>query len=62
MFHCVDAMMMSVARVSVSEAGKRVTQVFREEAPLARVLPPYLAEEAARRLRATGVELLPHGG
>ncbi|KAH9631940.1 hypothetical protein HF086_000277 [Spodoptera exigua] len=39
--------------------GRTVTQLFREPAPLAGVLPPYLAAEAARRLRAAGVALRP---
>lgn len=34
-----------------------MVQVFREEAPLASVLPRYLALEAGRRLRDAGVEL-----
>ncbi|XP_046970944.1 apoptosis-inducing factor 1, mitochondrial-like [Vanessa cardui] len=41
------------------EDGKRVIQVFRESAPLAGVLPRYLAEDVAVRLTAAGVELLP---
>ncbi|KAJ8728477.1 hypothetical protein PYW07_006173 [Mythimna separata] len=40
-------------------SGRAVLQLFREEAPLAGVLPPYLAAEAARRLRDAGVTLLP---
>lgn len=39
--------------------GRAVLQLFREAAPLAAVLPPYLAAEAARRLREAGVTLLP---
>ncbi|KAF9796923.1 hypothetical protein SFRURICE_016591 [Spodoptera frugiperda] len=39
--------------------GRTVTQLFREAAPLGAVLPPYLAAEAARRLRAAGVLLRP---
>ncbi|XP_075982138.1 apoptosis-inducing factor 1, mitochondrial-like isoform X2 [Anticarsia gemmatalis] len=39
--------------------GRSVLQLFREEAPLAAVLPQYLAEEAARRLREAGVTLVP---
>ncbi|XP_028166812.1 apoptosis-inducing factor 1, mitochondrial-like [Ostrinia furnacalis] len=39
--------------------GARVTQVFREAAPMAGVLPRYLALEAARRLQRAGVELRP---
>lgn len=39
--------------------GRTVLQLFREAAPLASVLPPYLAAEAARRLREAGVALLP---
>ncbi|XP_052744573.1 apoptosis-inducing factor 1, mitochondrial-like isoform X2 [Bicyclus anynana] len=45
------------ARLAAEGAGRRVLQLFREEAPLARVLPPYLAAEAARRLEAEGVRL-----
>ncbi|CAB3232702.1 unnamed protein product [Arctia plantaginis] len=41
----------------LSPEGRSVVQVFREEAPLASVLPRYLAQEAARRLRDSGVEL-----
>ncbi|KAJ8721136.1 hypothetical protein PYW08_006601 [Mythimna loreyi] len=41
-------------------SGRSVLQLFREAAPLAAVLPPYLAAEAARRLREAGVTLLPH--
>ncbi|XP_047538816.1 apoptosis-inducing factor 1, mitochondrial-like isoform X1 [Vanessa atalanta] len=41
------------------EDGKRVIQVFRESAPLAGVLPRYLADDVAVRLTAAGVELLP---
>ncbi|KAL0830234.1 hypothetical protein ABMA28_003681 [Loxostege sticticalis] len=37
--------------------GARVTQVFREAAPMAGVLPDYLAAEAARRLQRAGVHL-----
>lgn len=36
-----------------------VVQVFREEAPMAAVLPPYLAAEAGRHLREEGVRLRP---
>ncbi|XP_059062373.1 apoptosis-inducing factor 1, mitochondrial-like [Achroia grisella] len=43
----------------LAPAGTAVTQVFREPAPLAAVLPRYLADEAARRLRAAGVALAP---
>ncbi|XP_047027714.1 apoptosis-inducing factor 1, mitochondrial-like isoform X1 [Helicoverpa zea] len=39
--------------------GREVLQLFRERAPLAGVLPPYLAQEAARRLREAGVALRP---
>ncbi|XP_050355772.1 apoptosis-inducing factor 1, mitochondrial-like isoform X2 [Nymphalis io] len=41
------------------EDGKRVIQVFRESAPLAGVLPRYLAEDVAVRLTTAGVDLLP---
>lgn len=41
------------------DTGAEVTQVFREAAPLAGVLPAYLAAEAARRLRRAGVSLRP---
>lgn len=41
--------------------GRAVLQLFREAAPLAAVLPPYLAREAARRLEESGVTLLPEG-
>ncbi|XP_072945488.1 apoptosis-inducing factor 1, mitochondrial-like [Epargyreus clarus] len=42
------------------DTGKTVRQVFREAAPMSRVLPHYLAAAAARRLAADGVQLLPH--
>ncbi|CAH2088430.1 unnamed protein product [Euphydryas editha] len=41
------------------EDGKRVVQVFREGAPLAGVLPRYLADDVAARLTEAGVTLLP---
>ncbi|KAJ0172437.1 hypothetical protein K1T71_011587 [Dendrolimus kikuchii] len=41
------------------DSGREVVQVFREEAPMAAVLPPYLAAEAARRLAEAGVLLRP---
>ncbi|XP_039748325.1 apoptosis-inducing factor 1, mitochondrial-like isoform X2 [Pararge aegeria] len=47
------------ARLAAEGAGRRVLQLFREDAPLAGVLPPYLAEHAARRLAAAGVQLRP---
>lgn len=38
--------------------GRAVVQLYREEAPLAGLLPRYLAEDAARRLADCGVTLL----
>ncbi|XP_045778734.1 apoptosis-inducing factor 1, mitochondrial-like isoform X2 [Maniola jurtina] len=45
------------ARLAAEGAGRRVVQLYREVAPLAHVLPPYLAADVARRLEAEGVEL-----
>ncbi|XP_038218748.1 apoptosis-inducing factor 1, mitochondrial [Zerene cesonia] len=42
------------------ERGVRVVALYREAAPLAALLPPYLAAHAARTLAALGVTLLPH--
>ncbi|XP_045504589.1 putative apoptosis-inducing factor 1, mitochondrial [Colias croceus] len=42
------------------ESGARVVALYREAAPLAALLPPYLAAHAARTLAALGVTLLPH--
>ncbi|XP_063622740.1 apoptosis-inducing factor 1, mitochondrial-like isoform X1 [Cydia splendana] len=43
----------------VRGSAVEVVQLCRERAPLEELLPPYLAADAARRLRAQGVTLLP---
>ncbi|XP_013171369.1 PREDICTED: apoptosis-inducing factor 1, mitochondrial-like [Papilio xuthus] len=45
---------------ALRETDKSVVMVYKEEAPLAQLLPRHLALDAARRLRRLGVRLLPH--
>ncbi|CAK1542422.1 unnamed protein product [Leptosia nina] len=56
----LGAELASVLADRVRELGGRVVQLFRENAPLASLLPPYLAGEAARTLESLGVTLMPH--
>ncbi|KPJ11067.1 Putative apoptosis-inducing factor 1, mitochondrial [Papilio machaon] len=45
---------------ALRETDKSVVMVYKEEVPLAQLLPRHLALDAARRLRRLGVRLLPH--
>ncbi|XP_047998398.1 apoptosis-inducing factor 1, mitochondrial-like [Leguminivora glycinivorella] len=47
------------ASLAEREGGVEVVQLCRESAPLEELLPGYLAADAARRLQALGVTLLP---